>query len=195
MSTGTDKIRLLNGSSDRSAIKYVQWLTIAWMSMEATIALIAAVRSHSVVLSAFGADSAIELLSAVTVLWSFSTLCEQREATASKITGSLLIALAVYITAGSAYTLIAAESKPQPSYVGIALLASAAVIMPWLGHRKRRLAAVANSISLRADAAQSSICGYILDCSRRLASQRFPSRFVGRSHCRARPSADCVQGG
>jgi len=146
---------------DRCAIKYGQWFTIAWMSAEATIALIAAVRSHSVTLFAFGADSAIELLSAVTVLWRFSTVREQTEATASKITGWLLIALAMYITADSTYTLIAAVSKPQPSYVGIALLAAAGLIMPWLAHRKRQLAAVAESTSLRADAVQSSICGYM----------------------------------
>jgi len=33
--------------------------------------------------------------------------------------------------------------------------------MPWLGRRKRELVAVANTASLRADATQSSICGYM----------------------------------
>lgn len=41
------------------------------------------------------------------------------------------------------------------------VLVAAALIMPWLGGRKRRLAAAANSTALRADAAQSSVCGYI----------------------------------
>jgi len=69
--------------------------------------------------------------------------------------------LAIYISADSLYTLIAAESKPKPSYLGISLLFAAAVVMPWLARRKRVLAVATNSSALRADAAQSSICSYL----------------------------------
>jgi len=41
------------------------------------------------------------------------------------------------------------------------LLLVAGLVMPWLGRRKRELAPAANSISLRADAAQSSVCAYM----------------------------------
>ena len=125
------------------------------------MALVGAVRAHSVALAAFGGDSAIELLSAVAVLWRFHSSEEQAEAIATKITGWLLVALAVYIAIDSLYTLIAAEAKPRPSYLGIALLIAAALVMPWLARQKRQLAAAAHSASLRADAAQNSICGYI----------------------------------
>jgi len=143
------------------AIKRIQWLTVAWMSVEVSVALIAAVRAHSVAMAAFGGDSTIELLSAATVLWRFRSSRKGTEATATKIAGWLLIALLIYIAIDSLYTLIAAEVKPRPSYVGIVLLVAAAFVMPWLARRKRRLAVTSNSPSLRADAAQSSICGYM----------------------------------
>jgi divalent metal cation (Fe/Co/Zn/Cd) transporter len=57
--------------------------------------------------------------------------------------------------------LLVSESKPRPSYLGIAVLAIAALVMPWLSLRKRQLAVAANSASLRADAAQSSVCAYM----------------------------------
>jgi divalent metal cation (Fe/Co/Zn/Cd) transporter len=51
--------------------------------------------------------------------------------------------------------------KPQPSYLGIALLIAAAVVMPWLSTQKRMLATKTGSDSLRADAVQSSMCAYL----------------------------------
>lgn len=148
-------------STDLLAIERIQWLTILWMAVEVGVALFAAVRARSVALAAFGGDSAIELISASAVLWGFRSMRERAEATAAKIAGWLLIALAVYVAMDSLYVLLAANSKPQPSHVGIALLAAAAVVMPWLAYRKRKLARAVNSSSLRSDAAQSSICGYM----------------------------------
>jgi len=43
------------------------------------------------------------------------------------------------------------------SLPGLGILLSAAVVMRWLGSRKRRLAAITS----RADAAESSLCGYM----------------------------------
>ena len=96
---------------DVTAVKRIQLVTVAWMSVE--VAFFAAVRSRSVALLGFGGDSAIELISAAAVLWRFHSLRQHAEATATKITGWLLIALALYISADSIYTLVMAESKPQ----------------------------------------------------------------------------------
>jgi len=54
-------------------IRRVQAATIAWMSVEAAVSLFAAWRARSPALLAFGGDSAIELFSAVVVLWRFRT--------------------------------------------------------------------------------------------------------------------------
>src|SRR5271170_4170337 len=52
-------------------IRRVQAITIAWMSVEAVVSIFAAWRARSPALLAFGGDSAIELFSAVVVLWRF----------------------------------------------------------------------------------------------------------------------------
>jgi divalent metal cation (Fe/Co/Zn/Cd) transporter len=143
------------------AIRRIQWFTIIWMAIEVAVSFMAAIWAHSVALTAFGGDSAIELMSAAVVLARFRSAPWITERFASKITGWLLVALAGYITSQSLYTLIAAESKPEPSYLGIGLLCAAALVMPWLGRRKRQLAIATKSSALQADAAQSSLCAYL----------------------------------
>ena len=143
------------------AIRRIQWFTIIWMAIEVAVAFMAAIRAHSVALTAFGGDSAIELMSATVVLARFRSPRWITEQFASKITGWLLVGLAAYIAARSLYTLIAAEPKPEPSYVGIGLLFAAALVMPWLGRRKRQLAIATKSSALQADSAQSSLCAYL----------------------------------
>jgi divalent metal cation (Fe/Co/Zn/Cd) transporter len=41
------------------------------------------------------------------------------------------------------------------------LLSFAAVVMPWFARRKRQLSIATASAALRADAAESSVCGYL----------------------------------
>lgn len=144
-----------------AAIRRIQWFTVVWMTVEVVIALIAAIRAHSVALAAFGGDGAIELLSAFVVLARFRATPRMSERLASKITGWLLVSLAAYVVGQSLYTLIATESKPEPSYLGIGLLVAAAVVMPSLARRKRQLATITDSPVLRADATQSSVCAYL----------------------------------
>ena len=129
-----------------------------------------AIRAHSVALTAFGGDSAIELMSAAVVLGRFRSPRWITEQFASKITDWLLVGLAAYIAARSLYTLIAAKPKPEPSYVGIGLLVAAALVMPWLGRRKRQLAIATKSSALQADAprvpcAPIYLGSYSPDCS------------------------------
>ena len=47
-------------------------LTIAWMIVEAAVAIGAAVAAHGLLLMAFGIDSAIELTSACVLIWRLS---------------------------------------------------------------------------------------------------------------------------
>lgn len=122
----------------------------------------AAWSSSSSALLAFGGDSAIELLSAIVVFLRFrfsskSTLAEDR---AAKIAGGLLFVLAAFVVVTSGLALFGYR-EPKPSISGIVLLGLAAIVMPWLASQKRKLAAVTASASLKADAAQSSLCGYM----------------------------------
>jgi divalent metal cation (Fe/Co/Zn/Cd) transporter len=132
------------------------------MTVEAVVSLFAAWRARSPALLAFGGDSAIEVLSAVVVLWQFSAPVEdsQTKTQAARVAGALLFGLAAYVTVVSAMTLLG-HSEPRPTYLGIAILISAAAIMPWLANEKRKLSATTGSAALRADATQSGLCAYL----------------------------------
>ena len=142
------------------SIYRLQWITIAWMCVELSVAAVAGVRACSIALTAFAADSAIELSSAIVVLGRFH-FGPSAEKKAARTNSVLLCILAAYIVAGSAASLESRRLRPQPSYLGIALLLAAGIIMPWLGRAKRRLANHTGSRALRADAAQSAVCAWM----------------------------------
>lgn len=131
------------------------------MCAEAGVALFAALRAHSVALLGFGADSVIELLSASVVFFRFQKVSRINEKTAARITGLLLFVLAAFILGSSILAFTDPRFRAEPSYLGIALLIAAAIVMPWLSAQKKRLAAKTHSGSLKADAAQSSLCAYL----------------------------------
>jgi divalent metal cation (Fe/Co/Zn/Cd) transporter len=143
-------------------IQRVQTVTIAWMSVEAVVSLFAAWRAHSPALLAFGGDSAIELFSAVVVLWRFRARAthEHAERQAAHVAGALLFALAAFVAITSVTSLLG-YSEPKPTLLGIAILVAAAAVMPWLAREKRRLSGATGSAALRADAGQSALCAYL----------------------------------
>lgn len=144
-----------------SSVRRIQQITIAWMVVEATVSLGAAWQARSPALAAFGGDSAIELLSATIVLWRFRRApSENSERIAGRLTGALLLVLAGFVAVVSLRALLG-YAEPRPSYLGIAVLAGACVIMPWLAKEKRRLSAVTGSAAMRADAAESALCAYL----------------------------------
>jgi divalent metal cation (Fe/Co/Zn/Cd) transporter len=113
-------------------------------------------------LLAFGGDRAVELLSAAFVFWRFRSnsspsLTEKR---AARIAGGLLFALAAYVVLVSVLSFLGYR-EAQPSIVGIVLLVLAAMVMPWLASQKRKLAILTSSASLKADAVESALCGYL----------------------------------
>jgi len=132
------------------------------MSIEAVASLLAAWMARSPALLAFGGDSAIELVSAAVVYWRFQSKGSdgRTEKFAVRITGSLLFALAAYVMLVAATALLG-HREVRPSYLGIAVLIVAAIAMPVLARQKRRLSALTGSAALRADAAESALCGYL----------------------------------
>ncbi len=140
----------------------IQVLTLIWMSVEAVVSLGAAWMARSPALLGFGGDSAVELLSAVVVLWRFNSPShgDHAERQAARIAGGLLFALAGFVAVVSILTLLGhVEARSSP--IGIVVLILAAVVMPWLAKQKRQLSAATASAALRADAAESAVCGYL----------------------------------
>src|ERR1700730_14185565 len=132
------------------------------MAIEAGVSLYAAWTAGSPSLFAFGGDSFVELLSAAVVLWRFTTRRKQEdvERIAAQTTGILLFALGTFVAFAGVKSLLG-YGLPNSSGLGIGVLVAAIVIMPWLGQEKRRLSALTGSAALRADAAQSNLCGYL----------------------------------
>ena len=140
----------------------IQTLTLVWMTIEAAVSLGAAWAARSPALLGFGGDSAVELLSAAVVLWRFYSPSrgDHAEQRASRIAGGLLFVLAGFVALASVLTL-AVHIEARPSPIGIVLLILAAIVMPWLAKQKRQLSAATASAALRADAAESAVCGYL----------------------------------
>ena len=136
----------------------LQIITLVWMSVEAAVSLGTAWHAHSPALFGFGGDSLIELLSAAIVLGRFRFRLD--EARAAKTAGVLLLVLAGFVVLSSVLNFIGYREAKR-SLVGIAILLAAAVAMPLLASQKRKLAAITSSASLKADAAESALCGYM----------------------------------
>src|SRR6516162_4328749 len=135
-------------------------ITIVWMVVEAAAAVGAGIVAHSLLLVAFGIDSAIELASGIVVFKRFRVEAEQIERRTARIAGYLLLLLSVYVTVQAIVGLVnrhAAETSP----IGIGVAVIAAVAMPVLARAKRRVADTINSRSLRADAMETLTCGYV----------------------------------
>jgi Cation efflux family len=157
---GEQRIALSPDTMQR--IIWIQVFTIIWMSVEAAVSLVAARRAQSPALLGFGGDSVIELLSASVVFLRFQSELNQEKAErrAAKVAGALLLVLGMCVVLTSSLSLLGSH-EAHPSLMGIALLLGAAFIMPWLARKKRELAAIASSAALRADAVESSLCGYM----------------------------------
>lgn len=146
-------------SADRT-IKLLQTITISWMLVECSVALTAAWRAHSPALLAFGADSSVELLSAVIVLLQFTSIVRISPKRAARIAGLLLFVLAG-IVAMISMTAIVLKVGPDTSVLGIGVTIVALAIMPVLSRAKRRKANATGNRALAADAVQSATCAYL----------------------------------
>jgi len=146
----------------------IEVFTVLWMFVEAAVSLGAGLVAGSLLLTAFGLDSVIELASGAILLWRLSVDARggdharvaQAEHRAAWVVGIALALLCVYVLASSIYGLIA-HAKPEGSPVGITISLAAIVVMPWLALTKRRLAAQLDSGALRGDAASSLTCAYM----------------------------------
>lgn len=151
----------------RSGIR-LEVFTVVWMVIEAALALGAGIVAGSILLTAFGLDSVIELVSGSVLLWRLSVEAnggdvervEQVERGATWVVAVTLALLCVYVLASSIAGLVT-QSKPESSPVGIGVSIAAVIVMPYLALRKRQIAGRISSDALQGDAAESMTCGYM----------------------------------
>lgn len=145
----------------------LEWLTIGWMTVEAVVAIASGVAAGSLVLTAFGLDSVIELASAGVLMWRLSVelrrgqaFSEDAERAASRIAGGLLIVLAAYVTLAAAWSLWTQRAE-EFSWPGFIVALAAIPAMRFLALRKIAIAEAIGSRALRADAMEAVTCGWL----------------------------------
>jgi len=146
---------------------WLEWITIAWMTIEAIVASLSGFAAHSVTLLAFGLDSIIELVSAGVLIWRLTVelkhgqhFSEEAEQRAGKIGSILLFALATYVIISAGWGLWARQGA-EFSMPGLVVALAAIPIMYLLAKRKIAIAKKIGSRALRADAAESITCGWL----------------------------------
>ena len=145
--------------------RWLQYVTVAWNSLECLVALAAGFLAGSIALVGFGFDSAIEVTSSLAALWRLrwdadETRRESAERQTLRIIGGCFLLLAAYVSYDAIRALVERRA-PEHSTVGIVLAALSLIVMPVLVRFKRRIASRLGSGALEAEARQTRLCAYL----------------------------------
>lgn len=145
------------------AIK-LSWFTIAYNLLEGVVSIYFGVSDDSMALAGFGADSFIEVFSALFVLWRLrseegvgSGLSTDRERVGALGIGALFLLLAIG-TAGSSIWQLKAGRRPDTTLPGLAISSLSLSFMFFLWRSKRKAALALDSATVAKDADCSLAC-------------------------------------
>lgn len=138
----------------------LEYLTLAWNSLEALAAIGAGLFAGSIALVGFGFDSVIECASGATLLWRLRDGGEHRDRLALKLVGVSFLLLAAYV-AYDAISALARKEAPTESIFGICIAIASLIAMPLLARAKRKVARELNSGAMQADSRQTDLCAYL----------------------------------
>src|SRR3954449_9214334 len=127
-----DRVRLVGRA------RMLALLGLGWHGVEAAVAIGAGIAASSVALVGFGADSVVEAVAGVVVLWRFAGAREasaDAERRAQKLIGASFLAIALYVAVEAGRSLIAGD-PPDASWVGIGLAVVTLATMPPLAAAK-----------------------------------------------------------
>lgn len=145
-------------------------LTVAWLALEAAIALGTGRLTRRPLLTTLGLDSIIEWGSTTVLLWRLRAETRRRAGTApdplqveyqaTYLSAWLLATLYLYLV-GLILAGLLLRLQPANSLLGVAVAATALLVMPVLAWRKHHINQVLGSAALRADVAETLTCGYM----------------------------------
>ena len=146
----------------------LEWFTVAWNVVEGVVAIGAGLLTGSVSLIGFGADSFIEVISAVALLWRLrkagpNASAEARgeaERRALYLVAATFFLLSAYIAYEAVGALLSGQG-PEDSTVGLVLSVISLLVMPALAYGKQRTGREMGSEALKADAAETWVCSYL----------------------------------
>ena len=149
-----DRVRL-----ERRAF-LLEYLTMGWMTVEASVAIAAGLAAGSIAIVGFGLDSVIEFLAAGVVIWELRGGSEQRQRRALQVIGLTFLALALYVGVQAVRDL-AAHARPESSLPGVLVAGAALVVMPLLARAKRRTGRALENPTLVAESAETAFCAWL----------------------------------
>jgi divalent metal cation (Fe/Co/Zn/Cd) transporter len=147
---------------------WLEYFTVGWNIVEGVTAIVAGIIAGSVALIGFGADSAIEVVSAVGLLWRLRKAGPDapvsEESNAEK---RALYVVAAHVLPPRRLHHLPKRYVPDPSRgaltspVGIALAALSLAVMPALAFAKQHVGKQTGSGALVADARETWVCSYL----------------------------------
>jgi divalent metal cation (Fe/Co/Zn/Cd) transporter len=162
------------GTPDRRILLERAWrlaiLTIVCTVLESAAALGFGVQARSTALIGFGADALIELASGALAAWRVARersgrldqeSAERLERGTGRIAGVLLLAVGAWIVWDGLARLTSRSAAPHESPGGLVIAAVSTVVMTLLARAKRRVANALDSPTLRADAVETFVCGWL----------------------------------
>jgi divalent metal cation (Fe/Co/Zn/Cd) transporter len=143
--------------------RFLARLGLAWHGIEAAVAIGAGIAASSIALIGFGADSLVESMAGVVLLWRLGERrsdSEQAERRAQNLIGVSFWLIAAYVGVEAIRSLIGGH-EPSVSYVGIGLAAVTLATMPPLAAAKSRVAHQLGSAATRSEGRQNLLCAYL----------------------------------
>jgi divalent metal cation (Fe/Co/Zn/Cd) transporter len=143
--------------------RLLSWLSLAAMSVEGFVAILAGVLAGSIALVGFGLESAIEGFASVIIIWRFTgsrVHSQAAEDRAQKLVAIQFFLLAPYVAVESVRALAGGE-HPDASVLGMALAVWSLVTMPLLGIAKQRIAEEIGSAATKGEGRQNVLCAYL----------------------------------
>lgn len=140
--------------------KLLAWASLAWMSVEGFVGVLAGVQAHSLGVVTWAASSFVEALASLIVVWRFTghrTLSATSEARAQKWVAASFFLLAPYFVVEAIRKLVDG-GHTDTTILAVALTASAIVLMPLLGWAKLRLGRTLDSGATSGEGVQNIMC-------------------------------------
>jgi divalent metal cation (Fe/Co/Zn/Cd) transporter len=138
----------------------LSWVSLAWMTVEGVVGLIAGLDASALSVIVWAASSFVEGLASIIVIWRFTgkrTLSEHSEHAAQRLVAGSFLLLVPFFGYEAIRRLIVG-SDTTSSTLGIAVTASAIVLMPLLGYAKLKLGQRLGSRATAGEGIQNLMC-------------------------------------
>ncbi len=138
----------------------IEYLSSAWMTIEAVGSIGFGLMAGSLALLAFGGDSIVELISGFVTLNRLrndSNAPQPHRGKSELATSLLLFALIPVIGVGAAFSYVTGM-RPEGTPLGIAVAVGSVIIMPYLWLQKKGIGHQTRSLVLSTDAIESITC-------------------------------------